>query len=427
MTKEIRKILIIPFFILISNAILSLPLRLQGVVKDTQTKEILVFASLGLEKYPMGTCTNLSGEYQLIVDDSLANEIITVSVIGYESKKFRITDMRGDFFEILLDPKTIQLEEVLVLPTLTGEELLKRVIKHHSKNYPFGFCYHETFFRDIMTDNNVHAKMKNCRLTEAAVNIEDFGLDSSRDPKFLVHEIRNSYNYVKTDKWSKALIWKIKNPLQEVYLWRNEVSRSDLKKILKDECFSRKISEIKMIGNTPIYVLDIRQESHKFLGQRYNDLKAYKTKRLYVNAKNWAIIEAQHRYIYKKAPNDSVIFQKVIIKMQEFNNKYYLKLIDYEGPITDEYYKIGDDVNYNHKAELLVNNVFFDRKSIDRIRRRNSMKTDQPLWNSEQKYNPEFWNNYNILLDQPLEKAVINDLERNVPLENQFNDRGSKN
>ncbi|MDP2337444.1 MAG: carboxypeptidase-like regulatory domain-containing protein [Bacteroidota bacterium] len=424
----IRIQLLIFIFAMLSNVTHSAPIKVQGIVKDSQTKEVLVYASMGLKKYPLGTCTNLSGEFQLIVDDSLAHEQITVSVIGYETKEYKISEMKGDYFEILMEPINIQLADILVLPEkLTGEEVLKRVIKNHSKNYPFGFCYYETFFRDLVVDNHKDAKIKNFRLTEAAVNIEDFGLDAFREPKFKIHEIRNSYNYVETSLLSRALIWKIKNPLNSVYDWRNAISKNYLKKLLNDECYTKKIHEITMIDNSIVYVLDLHQAYYKLFGIKSKAENLQKTIRLFVKSKDWSVIEIS-RYMILKAPTtDSLLIGKVQIKMQEYNKKYYLKLIDFYGPISDEYFKFGTDVDYRHQSTLLVNNVVLDRKSIDRIRRRNSMKTELPLWNAEYKYNPEFWKTYNILLDKPLDPSVKKDLEREIPLENQFIDRGLKN
>jgi hypothetical protein len=141
---------------------------------------------------------------------------------------------------------------------------------------------------------------------------------------------------------------------------------------------------------------------------------------LYVNSKNWAIQEAKHF-----AAKDSLSYlYKSELKMQEFGGKYYPKLLEYDGIVPDEYGKLDETHFYKHKAYILVNNIVLDRKSIERIRRRNAMKTDLPLWNMEYKYNPEFWNTYNILLDKPIDPSVKKDLEQEVPLDNQFIDGG---
>ena len=147
---------------------------------------------------------------------------------------------------------------------------------------------------------------------------------------------------------------------------------------------------------------------------------------MYVNSKNWAIEEAEYKFINESEIGDSVLY-KVNIRMQEYDHKYYLKLINFSGYITDEYAKIGKGVDYKHYSTLLVNSVILERKSIERIRRRNEMKSDLPLWDAQYSYNPEFWENYTILLDKPLNSSVTKDLEREETLKNQFKDGGFKN
>lgn len=412
------------------NSVCLATLKIQGIIKDSQTNEVLVFASLGLKKYPIGTCSNQYGEFQLVVDDSLANEILTVSEIGYESKEYKISEMNSNYFEIMLVPITIQLDEVQVLPSITAEELLKRVIKNHSRNYPFGFCYYDVFFRDLVYDGALKAKIKNCRLTEAAVNVEEFGLDSYREPKFKVHEIRNSFNYVETSKLAKLIaFWGLCNPLSWIYAYEDLISRNNLKKLLKNDCYSKEILDVSSFEGSPVYRLELREKYVKYMGLTANCTRAYNSIILYVNSKNWAIQEAEKNWMVKNDSMDGAFVseRQTAMKMQEFNNKYYLKLIDFDGGVIDEYYKFGKDIDYKHKTTILVNDIILDRKSIERIRLRNAMKTDLPLWNVEYKYNPEFWKTYNILLDEPIDPSVEKDLEREAPLYNQFNDGGLKN
>ena len=401
-------------------------IKLQGIIKDSQTKEVLVYVSLGFKKYPIGTCSNLNGEFQLVVDDSLSNETLTVSHVGYESKEYKIREMDSNYFEILLDPKSIQLDEVLVLPQITAEEVLKKVIKNHSRNYPFGFSYYETFFRDLIRNDAQEAQAKNSRMTEAAINIEDFGLDSYREAKFKVHEIRNSFNYVESDKRLNYFMFTgIQNPVSWMYKGNNIISQHYLKNLLKDKCYSKEIIGLTVFDGTPLYILELRQKYFKFFGMTMNVTGGYKTNIFYVNTKDWAIQEAKQLLMTGK--DSSAFILKIELKMQKFNGKYYLKLLDYDGYMPDELCKLDKDHQYKHKASILVNDIVLDRKSIERIRLRNAMKTDLPLWNVEYKYNPEFWKTYNILLDKPIDPSVKKELEQEVPLENQFYDGGLKN
>jgi hypothetical protein len=40
----------------------------------------------------------------------------------------------------------------------------------------------------------------------------------------------------------------------------------------------------------------------------------------------------------------------------------------------------------------------------------------------DQPYNKNFWDNYNVIKATPLDKKIIKDLEKEVPLEKQFKD-----
>lgn len=423
---KIQATLILIILSIVFSELCMATIKLQGIIKDLQTKEVLVYASLGLKKYPIGTCSNQNGEFQLVVADSLSNEILTVSCVGYESKEYKIKEMDTNYFEIFLESKTIQLAEVSVLPQITAEEVLKNVIKNHNRNFPFGFSFYETFFRDLVRNDSPEAMGKIYRMTEAAINIEDFGLDSYRDPKFKIHEIRNSFNYVESSKQKYFVFTGIQNPVSWIYRSTNFVSRYNLKKLLNDNCYSKEIIGLTEFDGTLVYILELREKYLKFLGMKILDLTngGYNSDILYVNAKNWAIQAAKHTFI----AHDSLSYLlKVELKMQEFDGKYYLKLLEYNGIIPDEYSKIDKDHFYMHKASILVNDIVFDRKSIERIRRRNAMKTDLPLWDVKYKYNPEFWSTYNILLDKPIDTSVKKDLEQEISLDNQFNDGGFKN
>ena len=48
------------------------------------------------------------------------------------------------------------------------------------------------------------------------------------------------------------------------------------------------------------------------------------------------------------------------------------------------------------------------------------MKKNTTLWDMDYEYHPAFWENYNLLLDHPLNTKYKKDLEFEKPLEEQF-------
>ena len=39
------------------------------------------------------------------------------------------------------------------------------------------------------------------------------------------------------------------------------------------------------------------------------------------------------------------------------------------------------------------------------------------------KYNKAFWDNYNVIKESPLDRKIINDLEKNISLDKQFQNK----
>ncbi len=90
--------------------------KLSGVVKDAQTGEALIGANIILENTNFGTAANNEGEF-VILNISPGKYNLKVSFIGYETivyKNISIVVDQTTYFEILLYPKSVQVNEVVV-------------------------------------------------------------------------------------------------------------------------------------------------------------------------------------------------------------------------------------------------------------------------------------------------------------------------
>ena len=70
--------------------------------------------------------------------------------------------------------------------------------------------------------------------------------------------------------------------------------------------------------------------------------------------------------------------------------------------------KMGKTLYFN-ETELLINKVITDKKDFDRIKHRDLLEKETPLWDMKYVYDPSFWKNYNILIDKPLDPTVQKD------------------
>jgi hypothetical protein len=144
-----------------------------------------------------------------------------------------------------------------------------------------------------------------------------------------------------------------------------------------------------------------------------------------VNAKDYAILKAEftkinHNPAYKSFVKSDSVGTQQIIQFREFDGKYYLSHAYLNGGIADALVTVDSTHFYISEAELLVNEIATRRKDYDRIKSRNQMKKNTTLWDMDYEYHPAFWENYNLLLDHPLDTKYKKDLEFEKPLEEQF-------
>jgi len=68
----------------------------------------------------------------------------------------------------------------------------------------------------------------------------------------------------------------------------------------------------------------------------------------------------------------------------------------------------------------MINAIQTNKKEMDRVKAWQKMKKDKNVFEHKAAYNADFWKNSNILLATPLEKSVIDDMECETSLEEQF-------
>ena len=87
-----------------------------GRIIDSETNEPLEYVSIGIVNTNFGTITDTNGYFKF---EAKVEElsIVRISMIGYESRKFTVKDLRNNKNEIKLNKTTIELAEIIIKPT----------------------------------------------------------------------------------------------------------------------------------------------------------------------------------------------------------------------------------------------------------------------------------------------------------------------
>lgn len=427
--QNILRLNILLFLICHANNSYSQWLKFVGSVVDTETNQSIPYVHISVFNMPVGTITNSYGDFMLNLPDSLASGRLDISCIGYESRSFPINSLAGkDTLLFFLDPRDYQLADIVVTP---GENdvhsIVKNVISRINNNYSGKKYFLEAFFR-----HRVYNCMENdrtVRLTEAAVSIHQ-NHTSDDQKRVQINEIRNSNNYAElSSSTGRKLLYNAlggnQNPLYKSLRIERLAWRNLLRKLYRNKHYSVSLKDVSFFDDALVYVVEFKQESWEFLFKKYYTTHTFQKIRYYVNASDFAILKAEDitiSYNPQSKPfvkNDSVAIHD-FIQYRKFDEKYYPVYVSFYGGIPDMVTKVDEENFYAHEAELMVNEIATRRKDYDRIKNRNIMKKNTTLWDLEYDYNPEFWENYNLLLDHPLNPEYKKDLEFEIPLDKQF-------
>lgn len=106
-----------------------------GSITDTDTKEAIPFASVGIKGKAYGTVCDENGRYELKTGTITDKDSLKISAIGFKPKAISMQMVKGYYNEnISLRAATVQLNEVKVKPQKTVTKILG------NKNYNENIC-----------------------------------------------------------------------------------------------------------------------------------------------------------------------------------------------------------------------------------------------------------------------------------------------
>lgn len=445
--------------------------ELKNKIVDFSTMIPIESASIYIKNTTTGTISNADGKFVLLVPDTMENDTLVISSIGYKSFKTLVKDFNNTE-EIYLEADISALDEVLLVAEnrpKTGNDIVLKMISKLPDNLP-EFPYLEKGFLRHKERNKKEFKW----LIESAITLYDSSAQSpaSQNLKINVDEMRKSYDLRDVDSllaYTSYLKQNGNKKLRTKNLKRDTIKTTSLVKAIKWNdirtngllhFFSGKLN---LLRNTKFpralfgeRVLDFHQfELDTILVD--NERKIYKIKIsegkdyinletkgifndgyiangwLYVYWDTYAVKKIEYELIAaSKAQKtrsrilfDTQINHKLVITYMEYDSKMYTNYVSYETPklvnvgskapkSDDEAaeQRAKDERYYKTIQEILFTEIILDPDVIQ--------STLQSEWNSNifaiKPYNKDFWDNYNTLLESEEDEKLIQDLTKRSSL-----------
>lgn len=175
-----------------------------GTLLDKETGIPISSATVGVRGTSIGSITNQNGDFKLSLPDSLKNDSITFSHIGYLSQDIEFALLIGRHNILSLEPKIVPLQEVVIRRS-DPKKLLREMIERRNKNYSHTPVYLTTFYRE-----GVQLKNKFQNLSEAVFKVYKTSLYSSVPDQVKLLKMSRLSNVEAKD----SLLVKVKSGIQ---------------------------------------------------------------------------------------------------------------------------------------------------------------------------------------------------------------------
>ncbi|MGB5981803.1 MAG: carboxypeptidase-like regulatory domain-containing protein [Nonlabens sp.] len=348
---------------------------LQGKINDLN-KEPLPFVHIRMEPGNIGTISNESGEYQLVLKNKPDGAIVVFSSLGYKTKRV----------PAILDYQTITLiEDVSQLPEVVisnverdyAKELILKAIEQIPNNYPKIEERHTGFFRET---TYLEGRERPAYIAEAV--IESIKEDYSKSRKSGDVTLKEFRKYEDDLKDSLGM---------SIYAGSHHIHRFDVVArreafLSKPDRYTYKITDtLRQNGNEVFEVLFKRKG---FTGHIYIMDESFAIVQAEIDQKDDFILPGSGRTHLKI----QVYYEQAADGLWRFNNSFYdTSFIRGKGIVNLSSQYVTTDVQPNEEDIAYLDKLQFSEYIIDETK----------------EYDPDFWDNYNIILPDQNSEALF--------------------
>ncbi len=380
-------------------------LTVKGVLLDENTKEPIRYATVSVDATSIGSITNKSGEFRLHLSDSLRLSLINFSHLGYESKAIDILQLIKSDTTLLLSPKIIPLQEVIIR-IVNPIRLLDEMVNSRENNYARRPVYLTSFYRE-----GVEHKNKFMSMTEAVFKIYK--------TSFANYDINDQVKLLKMRHISNQ---SVKDTLMAKMKSGIRASLSlDIIKDLPEFLSLESKEDVYVYVSSDIIAIDGRLANVIYFEQRKTVKDPLFRGELYVDSENNALLQARlelnpkyiskatNTFVERKSRRLKITPQKVAytISYKPWNGVYYINHVRGDLYFKVKRRKLSFNASVLHTWFEMVT-CKIDTKQVSRFTRNEKLSTHTIFSDTHFRYDADFWKGFNIIPpEEELSKSIL--------------------
>lgn len=380
-------------------------LMLTGTLLDKETGMPVASASVGVRRTSVGIVTNQEGEFRLSLPDSLQNDSVVFSHIGYVSQTLEVSVLAGRHHILSLEPKVVPLQEVVV-QWVDPYKLLKEMGRQREQNYSHSPAYLTTFYREgVLLKNKVQ------NLTEAVFKVYKIASHSPVSDQAKLLKMSRLSNVEAKD----SLLVKVKSGIQACF-------QMDIMKDMPSFLIPDAGDNGYLYTSQGVTFIDDRCVNVIHFAQKKEIIEPLYCGDLYIDAETNALLQARFEvdpqrvkkasemFVERRTRGIRIIPQKVVytISYKPWQGIYYI-------------HHIRGDLSFNVKRRRLLSaspqmQIWFemitckvDTEQVTAFPRAERLPTRTIFSDLNFKYDEDFWRDFNVI---PLEEKLGKLIER---------------
>ena len=384
----------------------SIPVKyffLSGKLIDNKKGDPIKYASISLLNKPIGTITNVDGNFILKIHPDFIRDTLVFSCMGYVQlliPAYKILDEDV----IVMNPFSIRIKEVKVVATTPGK-LLENIRENLAVNYSGDSKLMTAFYRETIKQDDEYINV-----SEAVIEILKAPYNNSnRSDLVRIIKGRRSSD-VKQFQW---LNFKLQGgPFT--------ITRLDIVKTVEtffdqnyQSLYDYNISKVIWYNENPVYVLEFKPignfNENGFVGE------------MYVHRETFAIVHVSFHYTktgLKNAENEMIKKKPKGVKAKPTYTNYEANYQLYKGKwhlanvkasVKFKVRSRNDKLNseYHSVSDLLITDI--QDTELKKFDRDESFTQRDIFVEMINNYDPGFWENFNIIKpDEDLQNAYKN-------------------
>lgn len=382
----------------------SQDITVSATVVDKETNEPLGYASVGLKSVAIGTISNANGEFDFHMSAEYRNDVMVISMLGYKNFEAPVWSLVGSPQVIKMEKSPILLQEIVVSDKLRGDDILEIALSRIEKNFPMKPFLMDGFYRDVKKVGGTYIS-----LLEAAVRIYDESYEEPRNK----YKLRESVRLIEVR--------------QSLGYESRFTTYFDQDNLLEDLLLHNNIRYRHFTDGEKVFPQMVR-ENNSFYNDHETYVISYKGDyfmKLFIDKEDFSIIHFE----FEQGFEDDYLGKRKDLFSKFAGIKKTIEFRKFQGKMYPSFISIASKINWydlqTNKLkfetelfqQLLINKVTPEAR--ERVRSTEKMR-NYGLQFQDRPYNKQFWDNYNVIKETPLDQQILKDLEKHAPLKAQF-------